>query len=106
MGDDRFRSESVITDVNKYEKLNCEICDTEMEVERNNPPHNNLVGAWAGTNRYYDEFSCPHRHEGWHYQAQSILEEADKTHSKVLRDMLRAEAKEILKTRVATIDYS
>lgn len=89
-------------DPNKIDKCFCGICGDEMLVERNHPPSGGFAGAMANHNRYYDIFRCPHRKLDWHVQAKALLREIDKTPSNCFAEIMREEAREILKNRKAT----
>lgn len=102
MSGDLIDMQSAIVDAGKYDKLYCQICNTEMDVDRAAPSSHSYAGAVRGTNRVHDSFRCPNSNVDWHIQAFRLFGEARKTASKKLETMLREEANEILKTRVAT----
>lgn len=102
MGEDRMNMDHAIVDAGKYQNLPCEVCHTDMIVERNRPSHNNYVGAMSGTNRVHDSFRCPNQSEDWHLQARMLLAEAYKTPSWTLEKMFTEEAQEIVLGKRAT----
>jgi len=89
-------------DPGKEESMNCDVCGDNMEVQRNVMGPRGFASAMAGHKVLHDIFACPHREEGWHLQAYKVMEEAKETASTELEKMLRKEAMELVKTRVAT----
>lgn len=86
----------------KYEQINCGICGTQMDVQRNVFGPTGFAEAMAKRGHQHDSFSCPHIDEDWHKQAKLLKKEAQESSSKAIEQMLLDEAQEILINRTTT----
>lgn len=72
-------------DPGQYESMTCGICGAKMDVERDVVGPRSWAGFKAKQHVKHDFFSCPHRAEDWHKQADALQFMADETPSPTLR---------------------
>jgi hypothetical protein len=89
-------------DPGEYLRIDCGVCGTDMDVERNVIGATGMAESMAMRSHLHDVFWCPLKEDDWHIQAKSIQEEARKTPSKILEDALIDEARWIIESRCAT----
>ncbi len=80
----------------EQEELFCGVCNGKMDVKRNVDGATGMAEAMSKSKHLHDSFSCPNRPAEWHKQAKALIEDADKTSSKRIEDILIAEAKEVI----------
>ncbi len=92
-------------DVGTYEEpVYCGVCGDEMTCDSRGStgPRGFAQAMSRSRSEPHDVYTCPHGEADWHVQVVRIWEEAHKTPSKVLADMMEAEVAGILATRKAT----
>lgn len=101
-------------DAGKKDKMFCEACGTEMDVERNVRGVRGISSTTAGwfyslpeeeqekRKSNYDKFTCPYAGYPWHTQVIKLVEKAERSPSKKIQDLLMEEANEIIKNKQAT----
>jgi len=90
----------------EYESINCDTCNTKMDVIRGVYGPTSSIEAMARRKHLHDSFICSHRGEMWHIQVDRLQLLATKTPSKTFEIMLLAEVDGILRTRVETKEVS
>jgi len=93
-------------DVDKVEgPVYCGVCGEKMTVKRNVHGWRTFMSAMGGnpnSKSNYDVFQCPVSEEDWHKQVVKLRDRARNESSSKLEAILREEAEEVLKTKVAT----
>lgn len=86
----------------EQDKSFCGVCNEEMVVIRNVNGPTGMAEAMAKRKHLHDWFSCPHMEEEWHKQVKALIEDATKSSSKRIEDIMLAEAKEVIAARKET----
>ncbi len=86
------------------EKMFCEVCKTEMDVERNVEGPTSWAESVGGRKHKHDSFSCPFAQEDWHNQARILMERIEKESSRTISSLLQAEVNEVLLNKKTTKD--
>ena len=90
------------TDPGKRDKMNCNVCSSNMDVKRNVYGPTGMAEAMAKKGHSHDSFTCPHVDKDWHRQASKILRELENTSSPTLEELLKKDMEKIIETRKAT----
>ena len=83
-----------------------DVCGDNMDVKRNVHGPTGFAEGMSGKGHLHDAFNCPSREEMRHLQAFKLQEEAEKTASKRIEDLLLTEMREVVEKRQATKEVS
>jgi hypothetical protein len=83
----------------EQDKMFCRVCNQEMAVIRNVVEPRSFAEAIGNLKSEHDTFICKNSYKDWHQKALDILQEAEKTSSEKLKEMLKNQAKEIIENR-------
>jgi hypothetical protein len=86
----------------KDEVIQCGVCGENMIAKFSVFGARGFAQAIGGGGSYHDSYHCPNREKPWHKQVVALREEARKTSSRKLTEMLREEADEVLATKTPT----
>lgn len=89
-------------DSGECEEATCDICQTKMDVERNQVGARTFAGAMGGHKEVYDRFLCPNIEADWHKQIVALRKFIDDIPSQSLSDIIEEEIKSILKKKKVT----
>lgn len=89
-------------DPGEIESAKCGICGDEMDVKRGVFGPTGFAESMSGRGHRHDRFTCPNLDTDWHRQVDKLQIASKETPSVKLGDMFEDEAKEIIKSRVAT----
>lgn len=78
------------------DSMDCRVCGSRMNVERNVLGPTNAFDGMAGYRHYRDYFVCPHADEDWHQHATALAIESDAFASRSLRAMVAAELQDFV----------
>lgn len=99
--------DSFTPDAGTVESMKCRVCASEMEMHPNCQGPRSAISAMVGGKKedypLFDHFICPNSHQGWHQQARILLQESEKTPSRIIADVYTTEAKEIISMKNPTI---
>ena len=80
-------------------ELNCPICGTKCDVERNCYGPTCFAEAVGGRGHLHDCFTCPHRDEDWHCYASQLIAQKHECASRRVRELIDLDLQETLTTR-------
>ena len=86
----------------EVEKVQCGVCGDVMNEKRGCYGPRSYGESMLGGGSYYDNFICPNHEESWHKQVVALRQEAQKTASNKLSELLDSEVQDILRNRKAT----
>ena len=98
------------TKPNEFDKLNCVICGSVMNVDRGVSGPTSYAEAmfkFHDPKRYakynmatlHDAFHCPNSDKAWHDKAGGLLSEMEDTTSDSLRKLIKKDYKKVLKEK-------
>lgn len=83
-------------DAGEENSMCCDVCRSQMNVERNKKGPRSMVESMSRYSSFYDEFLCPHRELQWHKKIYRIQEFMETCPSNKLCAIMGSEIKEIL----------
>lgn len=84
-------------DPNEYEEMFCKVCSRKMLVKRNVEGYRSYAEAMGKHKSKFDQFHCALHDRDWHKKAANLMIEAGNFRSQTLRDIVLAEAEELVK---------
>ncbi len=85
-----------IADTDSEHAVQCRVCGTTCDVERNVNGPTSFTSALAKSARLHDLHRCPHANTVWHEQALNLVLEIEKTPSKSIAQIMRRDLEELL----------
>ena len=79
------------------EEMECKVCGTTCDVERDVMGPRSWAGAMAKIKTLHDSFSCPHGEEEWHKRALKLLENLEEYPSPTLKKIMLDDFNKMIK---------
>jgi hypothetical protein len=84
------------TEPGSSEELNCSVCGTKCDIERNIYGPSGWIAAMGKVSSYHDIFTCPHAGKEWHEQALKLVLVIEETPSKRVLELMRLDLGDLL----------
>ena len=91
------RYDRFYTEPGSSEEINCSVCGTKCNVERNIYGPSSWLCAMAKNYSYHDIFTCPHAGKEWHKQALDLILAIKETPSKRVVQLMKLDLEDLLR---------